>query len=88
MLAYRHLNSAGCEGMATIVTAARHSIWRHLYDSMHAAWKPKGNLKFVTIDKESNMSTLWRRKEFLSIHTRENLAEKAQEIEGNNNCKK
>ena len=32
-----HINSAGCEGMATTVTAAHHSIWRHLYDSTHAA---------------------------------------------------
>ena len=36
-----HINSAGCEGMATTVTAAHHSIWRHLYDSMHAAKKAK-----------------------------------------------
>ena len=43
-----HINSAGCEGMATTVTAAHHSIWRHLYDSMHAAQKPKSKLKFVT----------------------------------------
>ena len=62
-----HINSAGCEGMATTVTAAHHSIWRHLYDSMHAAQKPKSKLKFVTLDKESNMSTLWRREEFLRI---------------------
>jgi len=34
-----HINSAGCEGMATTVTVAHHSIWRHLYDSMHAAQK-------------------------------------------------
>jgi len=54
-----HINSAGCEGMATTVTAAHHSIWRHLYDSMHAAPMPKGMLKFVTLDKDSNMSTLW-----------------------------
>jgi len=27
---------------------------------MHAAQKPKSKLKFVTLDKESNMSTLWR----------------------------
>jgi len=26
-----HINSAGCEEMATTVTAAHHSIWRHLY---------------------------------------------------------
>jgi len=56
-----HINSAGCEGMATTVTAAHRSIWRHLYDSMHAAQKPKSKLKFVTLTKESNMSTLWRR---------------------------
>ena len=75
-----HINSAGCEGMATTVTAAHHSIWRHLYDSMHAAQKPKSKLQFrvksqkassslgfVTLDNESNMSTLWRRKEFLRI---------------------
>jgi len=54
-----HINSAGCEGMATTVTAAHHSIWRHLYDSIHAAQKPKIKLKFVTLDKESNMSMLW-----------------------------
>jgi len=53
-----HINSAGCEEMATTVTAAHHSIWRHLYDCMHAAQKPKSKLKFVTLDKESN---LWRR---------------------------
>jgi len=55
-----HINSAGCEGMSTTVTAAYDSIWRHLYDSMHAAQKPKSNLKFITLDKEHNMSTLWR----------------------------
>ena len=37
------------------------SMQRHLYDSMHAAQKPKNKLKFITIDKESKMSTLWRR---------------------------
>jgi len=41
------------------LTAAHHSIWRHLYDSMHAAQKPKSKLKFVTLDKASNMSMLW-----------------------------
>ena len=78
---YGHINSAFCEGMATTVTAAHHSIWRHLYDSMHAAQKPKSKLKFVTLDKESNMSTLWRREEFLRICSKEELAEKAQDIE-------
>jgi len=53
-----HIHSAGCEGMATTVTAAHHSIWMLLYDSMHAAQKPKSKLKFVTLDKESDMSTL------------------------------
>jgi len=76
-----HVNSTGCEGMATTVTAAHHFIWRHLYDSMHAAQKPKSMLKFVTLDKQSNMSTLWRREEFLSICSKEELAEKAQDIE-------
>jgi len=54
---------------------------RHLYDSMHAAQKPKSKLKFVTLDKESNMSTLWRREEFLRICNKEELVEKAQDIE-------
>jgi len=77
-----HINSAGCEGMATTDTAAHHSIWRHLYDSMHAAQKPKSKLKFVTLDKENNMtrSMLWRRGDFLRICIKE-LAEKAQDIE-------
>jgi len=48
---------------------------------MHAAQKPKSKLKFVTLDKESNMSTLWRREEFLRICIKEDLAEKAQDIE-------
>jgi len=81
-----HINSAGCEGMATIVTATHHSIWRHLYDSMHAAQKPKSKLKFVTLDKESNMSTLWRREEFLRICSKEELTEEAQDIEVTTPC--
>jgi len=32
---------------------------------MPAAQKPKSKLKFVTLDEESNMSTVWRREEFL-----------------------
>jgi len=44
---------------------------------MHAAQKPKSKLKFVTLDKESKMSTLWRREEFLRICSKEELAEKA-----------
>jgi len=31
------INSAGCKGMATTVTGAHHSIWRHLYDSQKAS---------------------------------------------------
>jgi len=80
-IAHGHINSAGCEGMATTVTAAHHSIWMHLYDSMHAAQKSKSKLKFVTLDKESNMSTLWRQGEFLRICSKEELAEKARDIE-------
>jgi hypothetical protein len=67
--------------MATTVTAAHHSIWRHLCDSMHAAPKPKNKLKFVTLDKESNMSTLRRREEFLRSCSMDELAEGAQDIE-------
>jgi len=48
---------------------------------MHAAQKPKSKLKFVTLDKESNMSTLWRQEEFLRICSKEELAEKAQDVE-------
>jgi len=78
---HSHINSAGCKGMATTVTAAHHSIWRHLYDSMHAAQKPRSKLKFVMLDKESNMSTPWRREGFLRICSKEDLAERAQDIE-------
>ena len=67
--------------MATTLTAAHHSIWRHLYDSVYAAQKPKSKLKSVTLHKESNMSTLWRREEFLKICSKKKLAEKAQDIE-------
>ena len=76
-----HICSAGCEGMTMTVMAAHQSIWRHLYHSMHAAQKPKSKLKFVTLDKESNMSALWRRQEFLRICSKEELAEKAQDVE-------
>ena len=48
-----HIKSAGCcEGMITTVTAAHLSIWRNLYDSMHAARMPKSNLLFVTLNKK------------------------------------
>ena len=48
---------------------------------MHAAQKPKSKLKFFTLDKESNMSTQWRREEFLRICSKEELTEKAQDTE-------
>jgi len=48
---------------------------------MHAAQKPKSKLKFVTLFKESNMSTLWRREEFLRSRSKEELAKKAKHIE-------
>jgi len=47
---------------------------------MHAGQKPISKLKFVTLDKE-NMSTQWRREEFLRICSKEELVEKAQDIE-------
>ena len=48
---------------------------------MHAAQKLKSKLKFVTLDKVSDMSTLWRREEFLRICSKDDLAEKAKDIE-------
>ena len=78
---YGHINSAGCEGMATTATAAHHSIWRHLYNSMRAANPPKRKLKFVMLDKESNMSTLLGKEEFLEMCSREEATKKAQGIE-------
>jgi len=52
-----------------------------MYDSMHAAQKPKSKLKFHMLDKQSNMSTLRQREEFLRICCEKDLAEKAQDIE-------
>jgi len=69
-----HINSAGCKGIATTVTAAHHSIWRHLYDSMHAAEKPKSKLKFVTLDKEDEHAVVTRR--VSRICSKEDLAER------------
>ena len=74
--------------MATIVTGAHYSIWRNLYDSMIAAKKIQGRLKFVTLYKESNLDTLWQREEFLKICSREEMTRKAQEIEENLPVKK
>jgi len=48
---------------------------------MHATQKLKSKLKFVTLDKESNMSTLWPLEEFLRICSKEEQAEKAQDME-------
>jgi len=62
-------------GSSPIVAATHQSIWRHLYDSMHNAQKPKSKLKFVTLDEKSNMSALWRREEFLRIFSKEHLVE-------------
>ena len=47
----------------------------------HAAKKTKSTLKFVTLDKESNMNTLWQREKFLKMCSRGEVTEKAQEIE-------
>jgi len=41
----------------------------------------KSMLKVVILQKESNMSTLWRREDFLTICSKDDLAEKAQETE-------
>jgi len=48
-----------------------------LFVSVHAAQNPNSKLKFVTLDRESNMS----REEFLRICSKEELAEKVQDIE-------
>jgi len=48
---------------------------------MHAAQKPKSKLKFVRLNKKSNMSTLWRREDFLRNCSKEALVEKAQDVE-------
>jgi len=49
------------------------SVHAVIYDSMHAAHK------FVMLVKDSNMSTLWRRREFLRICSEEVLADKWSE---------
>jgi hypothetical protein len=48
---------------------------------MHAAQNPKSKFKFVMLDKESDISTLWLREEFLRICSKEELEEKAHDIE-------
>jgi len=72
----------GCAGIATTVTAAHHSNWRHLYDSVNAARTPQSTLKFVTLDKESNMNMLWQREESMEICSKEKLTEEAVNFEG------
>ena len=67
--------------MATIVTAAHHFTWRHLYASMQDAPTPASKLRFVTPDKESSMDTLWQEEEFEQTCSRESLTDKAAEIE-------
>jgi len=67
--------------MATIVVAAHHFIWRHLYASMQAAQTLTSKLRFVTPDKKSSISTLWQEEEFKQICSRESLTEKAADIE-------
>jgi len=84
---HSHINRAGCEGMATTITAAHHSIWRYLYDSVHAAQKPKSKLKFITLDKESNMSTLWRREVSKNLQQGRSSGE-GTEYRGDNTCQK
>ena len=48
---------------------------------MTACTLHKSQAQVVTLDKESNMSTLWRQEEFRRICSKEELAEKAQDIE-------
>ena len=74
----RITSGAGCEGTAKTDTSTHHCIWRQLYDIMHAAQKPKSKFEFVTLDKQSNMSTLWSQKKLLKICNREHLTGKEQ----------
>jgi len=67
--------------MATTVTDAHHFIWKHLYASMQAAQTPKSELRFVTSDEESSMSTLWQEGEFEQIYSKKLLTEKAADLE-------
>ena len=46
-----------------------------------AAQTPKSKFKFVMLDKESNMSAMLKREEFLRICSEEDLAEMEQEME-------
>jgi len=48
---------------------------------MSCLWHGVGEVKFVTLDKLSDMSMLWRREELPRICIKEELAEKANDIE-------
>jgi len=48
---------------------------------MQAAQTPASKLRFVTLDKERSMNTLWQEEEFQQICSRESLTEKAAEID-------
>ena len=50
-------------------------------DSMHAAKEKESKLEFVTLDKESNMSTLWKREEFVNMCSKQQVSRKAKEVE-------
>ena len=41
----------------------------------------RGSSSLSRLTKKSNMSTLWRRKEFLRVRSKKELAEKAQDME-------
>ena len=69
---YEHINSAFCDGMKTTVTAAHHFIWRHLDASIQTVQTPTSKFRFVTPDKESSKSTLWRGRKSLSRYAAEN----------------
>ena len=72
---YGHINRAFCDGMASIIMAAHHLVWRHLYASIQAAQTPTSKLRFVTPDKESSMSTLWQEEEFKQISVQQKIAD-------------
>ena len=48
--------------------------------TLHKSQKASSSLSRM-LDKESNISTLWRREDVLRICSKEELAEKAQDIE-------
>jgi len=61
----------------------------HLETSVcQAAQTPASKLRFVILDKESSMSTLWQEEEFEQICSRESLTEKAADIEKNDICER